>query len=868
MKNRSITYLLLFGICSMLAIMQSCQKTDDLEADINSLKDRVAALEKATEGLNTSFASLQALMQKNKIIIGITPTKDGLGYLLELSDGTSIKVMESEAVQASVPEFSVDEEGYWIYKTSNDTDFKYLPGADGEKISAWPRDEEGNVVATPLISVSSSGYWQVSYDNGQTYTSLGTKAEGGSQGGTSIFSKVEYNEANHTFSFTLADGEKTYTFPVDDSFGLIIYGLNDAESEQAVQVFAPNESHKEYKVEQNDVQQAAIQAPKGWDVLLSENLLTITPQATVVKDVEETIKIVLTSSKNYIRIVSIEVKQLSNETGAKAWQQFVNADQQNVLLDFSYAGYKHGEIAPPEIETLIAQGYKVYDVTDPQYGAIPNDGKSDRAAFMKVLEKIARETKQEDLNNMTDRYIKENAKAIIYFPEGNYILQDEDSKDRRIRISMSDIVLKGAGRNKTTLEMTAANNSPKPTEEMWNAPVMMEFKHNTGLGESIGAITEDAPIGSKTITASLTGVSAGSWVCLVLGTPKLGNTDNDVINSELSPYQWQDIKVQQGITPNIKTNGIQIFEYHQIEKISGNSITFKEPIMHAINKDWGWNVHKFANYANVGVEDLTFKGHAKEKFIHHGSDIDDGGFKLIDFVRLTNSWMRRVNFESVSEAMSITSSANCSAYDITIGGNRGHASIRSQASSRIFIGKVTESSNGYTLRKGEGESTLMEYKTNVGQYHACGVSKQSMGAVIWNVKWGDDSCFESHATQPRATLIDCCTGGFMHWRQGGDSAQMPNHMENLTIWNFYATNVQTDQDIDTEGKFTWWDSNGFWWKFMPPIIVGFHGSPLDFDATQMKRLESNGTAVEPYSLYEAQLRKRLGYVPSWLSSLK
>lgn len=50
------------------------------------------------------------------------------------------------------------------------------------------------------------------------------------------------------------------------------------------------------------------------------------------------------------------------------------------------------------------------------------------------------------------------------------------------------------------------------------------------------------------------------------GNPKLGNTDNDVINSELSPYQWQDIKVQQGITPNIKTNGIQIFEYHQIEK--------------------------------------------------------------------------------------------------------------------------------------------------------------------------------------------------------------------------------------------------------------------------------------------------------------
>ena len=67
------------------------------------------------------------------------------------------------------------------------------------------------------------------------------------RGGTSIFSKVEYNEANHTFSFTLSDGGKTYTFPVDDTFGLIIYGLNDANSEQGVQVFVPNENHKEYK---------------------------------------------------------------------------------------------------------------------------------------------------------------------------------------------------------------------------------------------------------------------------------------------------------------------------------------------------------------------------------------------------------------------------------------------------------------------------------------------------------------------------------------------------------------------------------------------------------------------------------------------
>ena len=36
----------------------------------------------------------------------------------------------------------------------------------------------------------------------------------------------------------------------------------------------------------------------------------------------------------------------------------------------------------------------------------------------------------------------------------------------------------------------------------------------------------------------------------------------------------------------------------------------------------------------------------------------------------------------------------------------------------------------------------------------------------------------------------------------------------------------------------------------------------------MKRCENNNGAVEPLSLYEAQLRNRLGYVPGWLNALK
>ena len=83
-----------------------------------------------------------------------------------------------------------------------------------------------------------------------------------------------------------------------------------------------------------------------------------------------------------------------------------------------------------------------------------------------------------------------------------------------------------------------------------------------------------------------------------------------------------------------------------------------------------------------------------------------------------------------------------------------------------------------------------------------------------------------------------------------------------------ATNV--GYDARWNNKFIWWDVNSIWWKNMPPVLVGFHGANIEFEEPekQIKRLESLGTIVEPASLYEAQLIKRLGYVPSWLNELK
>ena len=541
---------------------------------------------------------------------------------------------------------------------------------------------------------------------------------------------------------------------------------------------------------------------------------------------------------------------LHAQTTTPAWQKFVNNADDNVLLDFSYAGYHHGTEQPVDerdVNVLAKKlGYTVYNVCD--HGAVPDDGMSDRKALEDIINKIGRG--------------KHNAKAIIYFPEGEYILHSKDDNtinaktgkvtSNTLNLVMGHVIIKGAGRDKTFLTM---EDPMLPTDPnvMYSSPKMISIRHNGGKGDSqLAKVTGSAKKGDMSIeVADASKLKVGDWVKLILL-----NNDKKVIEEELKPYP-----VQSSMT-NLINKGVNVVDRHQIKSIDGNRIVFEEPIMHAVNPAYGWEITTYLHYEEVGVEDLTFKGKAKKNFHHHAGWEDDGAYKPLDFMRQVNSWVRRVDFISISECMTFSECANCFLLDSEISGNRGHSSVRMQYSARGFIGKVWDHSNGYL----NDDKNFTEYKENLGQYHACGISKQSIGNVIWQCHWGDDSCFESHATQPRASLFDQCCGGFMQFRMGGALDQLPNHLDDLTMWNFncLATNPNDPKE------FNWWiyDQKNGWYKTLPPTFVGFHGKNVSFKEDEMKLNENQGKEVLPGSLYEAQLTRRLGSTPQWLIDAK
>lgn len=833
--------------CAALSVI-SCDSSE-LENRLDSLEGRVYGLEKTLGQVYENTRAVRKMLTENTWIAGYEEKRDErgvvVGYCLTFGDGTSIEVIYGLEAETVVPMIGVDAEGKWIMSMDGGRTFSRIEGASDAS------DRDG---ATPKLRVGKDGCWQISLDGGNSWTDLldedgkpQTALPVAGSGSSSIIRNVVYDESKGTVVISLADGQSVTLDVVRDFF----FGLEGYEAGAAIEFGAT----LKYNVTEKGVSQVRIDVPKGWRAVIDEGKFSVTAPSEGVPG-DNKISLLLVSERGLAKQTEFLFRlseASSPETPDDPYSELTKG-----LPDFSYAGYDHGETAPAEAS---AWGYKVYNVCD--YGAIASDGKSDREAFLDCLKAALGTDYSVNDNNIICFNHKEKANAVIYFPEGEFILHTSDddvemagkSPSRTIQIRSGNVILRGAGRDKTVLVMQDPN---KPSDEsvLYSSPAMIEFKHNSGLSK-VSDVTADAEKGSFSVeVASVAGLSEGQWVCL-----SVVNNDPSFVAAELKAGNPTDAEVAK--MTNIVSTGVQVYDYHQIKNISGDTVTFVEPLMHEVSlkytgntnsKGYNWSIYKFPHYENVGVEDLTFRGNAKDHFVHHGSWQDDGAYKPLNFVRLTNSWLRRVGFESVSEACSVVKSANVSAYDITIGGRRGHAAVRSQGSSRVFIGAVTDSSSGYLI---DNPGT---YAEGAGQYHAVGVSKQSMGAVLWRNTWGNDSCFESHATQPRATLIDCCTGGWMRFRQGGDEAQVPNHLADLVIWNFNSLTAQTD--------FIFWDHSSCWWKFLPPVIIGFHGEPVTFDMTQVSRLESNGTPVEPESLYEHQLKARLGAVPDWLQSLK
>jgi len=506
------------------------------------------------------------------------------------------------------------------------------------------------------------------------------------------------------------------------------------------------------------------------------------------------------------------------------WNAFQSATDRSpaeILTDYSYAGYEHGEKGIPDV-----QG-PVFRVTD--YGAVADDLISDEDAIRKAVAAA-----------------EKAGGGVVLFPAGKFLIWAERNKADVIRISKSGVVIRGAGCGKGGTVIRAIHSGyrtgpypvPKGTKDAngkddWSRiPYFFMFEGVEGgkkEGAKSTAVTGPVKRGSFTIPVkSNESFKAGDWVVLKAATPKL------------------DAEMMAGLQPDptwtrIIKDGSSISELHQVKEIQGESLILKEPVLVNLGADFEAKVSPVTLIEQVGVEDMALQGGWRGAFLHHRSALDDEGWDGIQFKGVANGWVRRCSFLNVNTGVYLRDSVACSILENRFVGNMGHYDVAIRSNSSFNLMGLTE-------------------ETSSAQ-HGASTGNRSAGTVVWRWNMIKTATVDSHGNGPYATLIDRVDGGTMT-RSGGPAPSFPNHMRWMVFWNFFY-------DSDDEQPINFWNYvKGKEAKFVKPLFVGLHGKPVKLKEDSVEANECPGAPVTPESLYEAQLGLRLGKLPDWVGSAR
>lgn len=261
------------GVALMVLALGAC-KTDDLERDIDALKDRVTAMEAKVDRLNESMNMIRVALDGNKTIQSYTENEDG-SYTLTLSDGNTITLTQGKIGATDVyQEVSISTDGNWV-----------IGGVETEH-RALAVDGEPGVTPQFRLTMESEGkyYWEVSYDdNHQTWEEVknqqGTRVYASASGSSSVAGPIASAAPNATedkFEITLTGSGTKYEIPIVSDLACAI---TKPTLEEGFWIVPTNTETTTPIVLKGEA--VLISAPEGWTVTaeIGNGTLTIIPPA-------------------------------------------------------------------------------------------------------------------------------------------------------------------------------------------------------------------------------------------------------------------------------------------------------------------------------------------------------------------------------------------------------------------------------------------------------------------------------------------------------------------------------------------------------------------------------------------------------------
>ena len=510
------------------------------------------------------------------------------------------------------------------------------------------------------------------------------------------------------------------------------------------------------------------------------------------------------------------------------WTPGMKDSQGRFLHDFSYAGYRSGEVALPEITT------NVIDVTKSPYLA-DNTGATDVRAVLQLA-------------------LNDAGKAgggVVYMPEGTYKINVSASANNAIRISYSNVVLRGAGADKTFIyndNSNVRNVSIFTIRPLSGGDWASSGTNTVTIVSDLLEPTQEIPV------SSVTGFKVGDWVIV----------RSDVTTGFIEEHQMAGLWGTGMMGPTF---------YRTIVAIdpSSNTLKLDAPTRYFLKKRDNPRVYK-VNPAlrEVGIEHFSIANKQTTLAGMGGLDFGKAGTgayeihasNLFGFFNAVNCWMK--NIQTYEPA------ANTGDFHLVSNGvllqRTRFVTIES-----CFFQKPQyegEGGNGYMYIMGGNDCLVRNSRANHARHNYDFKTMQSNGNVILRCR-GENSSLASdfHMHLSMSNLFDNFTANkdFLEakFRPYGTSPSMHGHPTTQSVfWN-------TNGEAYPAGKSYIVESAQYGWGYIigtrgvasavrtTPVIGTTSNYPYDSSPEDFKEGIGKGSLLQPESLYEDQLKLRI-----------
>jgi hypothetical protein len=513
-----------------------------------------------------------------------------------------------------------------------------------------------------------------------------------------------------------------------------------------------------------------------------------------------------------------------------------NFETGKLLQDFSYAGYRAGEAPIPDVAG------PVFNVTNAPYNADAS-GTTDATTAIQSAINAAQSA----------------GGGVVFLPAGQYRISPQGTAAYALRISASGVVLRGAGVGQTFLLNTKTNMRSKSVIRI-EGPSGAAF-YSGGSGSSTLRNDVMGPTSVLPVT-STAGFAPGQWVVVRA-------TCTDAWVTEHNEPGWLGY-----------SNSLQGFAYfRRVTAVdsTANTVTVDAPTRYYLKTRDNARVVRLSTgpITNVGLEDFSLAnvqhpgtGWGENDYnnaTNAAYDVHDSF--LVRVVRARDSWIRRVESYQpagntftchlLSNGILLNDSSRITIEAVHLqrpqyggGGGNGYM-YRLQNADNCLVqdSRATFSRHGFVL-------SHMGSSGNV--FHRCVDTTTGRQTGNTGSQTTDGSGSDHHMRFSHSNLIDTC-GANDSWWTANYRPYGSAPMHNLTsahgvFWNIEGTGsgpayvVRTEQSrygyaIGTRGTRTAIDR---------PTIGGTKCNPAD-------HVEGAGLGdtLEPFSLYEDQLARRL-----------